>query len=285
MARPPKQGLDYFPLDIHFDDNVELIEAEYGLEGLAILVKLWQKIYQNGYYIIWNEDAELLFSKKINSELTRVSSVINSCLLRNLFSKETYKKYGILTSSGIQKRYLTACTSSKRKKIEFIEDYFLLEESYKKQISELTRLTPEETAINSEETPYKLGFTHEESTQRKGKERKEKGKESIFSEKPTQPPFLNSPSPNSSRLGECPQFVTDRIGMAISSGVTPELVQKYIDVTLERGKDNWYYFETMLTRNLNDEGIKTVEEYESRGNKKGYNPISAKKDRYEGIKL
>ena len=59
MARPLKTGLDYFPLDVSFDDNIELLEAEEGLEGFAILIKLWQKIYSNGYYIEWNEDSLL----------------------------------------------------------------------------------------------------------------------------------------------------------------------------------------------------------------------------------
>ena len=40
-----KSGLDYFPLACNFEDKIELIEAEFGLEGLAIVVKLYQKIY------------------------------------------------------------------------------------------------------------------------------------------------------------------------------------------------------------------------------------------------
>lgn len=30
MARPAKIGLDYFELDCHMDEKVELIEAEFG---------------------------------------------------------------------------------------------------------------------------------------------------------------------------------------------------------------------------------------------------------------
>ena len=35
MARPIKAGLDYFELDCHMDEKVELIEAEFGLKGFA----------------------------------------------------------------------------------------------------------------------------------------------------------------------------------------------------------------------------------------------------------
>lgn len=156
LARPLKLGLDYFPLDVNIDDNVELLEAECGLEGFAILVKLWQKIYSNSYYIEWNEDIELLFSRKINADRNKVNSVVNACLRRNIFDKDMYDKYSILTSRGIQKRYVLACSSSKRKSIVFEERFLLLE-------GELTRLITE-----------LIPLTQEESTQRKGKESKVK---------------------------------------------------------------------------------------------------------------
>jgi hypothetical protein len=168
MARPLKSGLDYFPLDVNFDDNVELIEAEFGLEGFAILIKVWQKIYANGYYLDWNDDTALLFAKKINTDKDKISSVINACLHRNLFNKLIYEQYGVLTSSGIQKRYITACTSSKRKNITMEGKYLLLDDKYKQLITELIPFTLEETPVNSGE-----------STQRKGKETERKGKESI----------------------------------------------------------------------------------------------------------
>ena len=55
MARPQKEGLEYFPLDVSMDDNVELIEAEHGVAGFAILIKMYQKIYSESYWI-WNSN-------------------------------------------------------------------------------------------------------------------------------------------------------------------------------------------------------------------------------------
>ncbi|MEN6312761.1 MAG: DUF4373 domain-containing protein [Clostridiaceae bacterium] len=168
MARPLKLGLDYFPLDVAFDDNIELVEAEFGLEGFAILIKVWQKIYANGYFLNWNDDTALLFAKKINTEKTKITSVINACLLRSIFDKVLYERFGVLTSRGIQKRYIIACASSKRKNITMEAKYLLIEDRYKQLITEIIPFTQEETAINSGE-----------STQRKGKETERKGKESI----------------------------------------------------------------------------------------------------------
>ena len=45
------EGIPYFPLDVYVDDKIRLIEAEFGLKGFAVIVKLYQKIYGGfGYY-------------------------------------------------------------------------------------------------------------------------------------------------------------------------------------------------------------------------------------------
>lgn len=176
MARPIKTGLDYFPLDVHIDDSIELLEAECGLEGYAILIKLWQKIYSEGYYIEWNADTALLFSRKIATDAELVNNVIRVCTNRDIFSKTLFTKYSILTSSGIQKRYLYACYQSKRKAITMITQYKLVAEPYDEYITDEIELITEETPITdgsmTEETPVKESNTLEESTQRKEKERK-----------------------------------------------------------------------------------------------------------------
>ena len=150
MGRPLKIGLDYFPLDVSIDDDVELLEAECGLSGFAILIKLWQKIYSKGYYIEWGEDNALLFSRKINSGINEVDSVINASFRRNLLDKTMYKKHGILTSTGIQRRYFKACADCKRKNIPAISQYLLL-------TTEETKLITEFIELNQEESTQKKG--------------------------------------------------------------------------------------------------------------------------------
>ena len=50
-------GISFFPLDVHMDDGIALIEAEFGLTGFAVIVKLYQKIYGGlGYYCEWTND-------------------------------------------------------------------------------------------------------------------------------------------------------------------------------------------------------------------------------------
>lgn len=54
MARPIKEGLDYFPLyvDIFEDEKIEAISGEFGIKGEIIVVKLLCAIYKKGYFIL-----------------------------------------------------------------------------------------------------------------------------------------------------------------------------------------------------------------------------------------
>ncbi len=108
MARPNKVGLDYFPLDVTMDDKIDLIEAKHGLIGFAIVIKLFQRIYKNGYFIEWSEEQVLLFKRAINVDINLINEVINDCLCYHLFDKSIHLHHNILTSSGIQKRFLGA---------------------------------------------------------------------------------------------------------------------------------------------------------------------------------
>lgn len=125
MARPIKQGLDYFTLDCHFDDKVELVIAEFGMTGLGILIRLYQKIYsENGYYCRWDNDVALLFSRSNGVGGNVVSEVINTCMRRGIFDCGLYERCSILTSKGIQKRYFEAVT--KRKSVNLKKEYLLI---------------------------------------------------------------------------------------------------------------------------------------------------------------
>ncbi len=165
MARPTKTGLDYFPLDVHLDDKVELLEAEHGLEGFAIIIKLYQKIYANGYFIEWNEDTCMLFSRGVNATITLVNDVVNTGLRRGLFDKKLYEKYGILTSKGIQDRFLTVCKGARRKNVAFVNEYLLVVNA--ELIEVIATLTSENPEF---------------STQSKGKKTKEEEKKECIVE-------------------------------------------------------------------------------------------------------
>jgi hypothetical protein len=126
MARPNKEGLEYFPLDTRFDEEVLLIDSKFGCSGIGILVKLWQIIYANGYYIKWTERELLLYGGRINADINLVTDIINECLKWGIFNDDLFKKYNILTSRGIQKRFLEA--TKRRKDASFIFEYSCIDD-------------------------------------------------------------------------------------------------------------------------------------------------------------
>jgi len=124
-------GVKYFPLDVHLEDNVRLIEAEFGLKGFAIIVKLYQKIYSVGYYCEWNDEVALLFAQECGVSKSAVSEILAASIRRDIFDGHLFDAYGILTSSGIQRRYLDIV--KRRASVDLIEDYLLVPDTQKYQ--------------------------------------------------------------------------------------------------------------------------------------------------------
>lgn len=127
-GRQNKVGLDYFELDCYMDEKVRLVQAEYGLKGFAVFVKLLQEIYGGyGYYCEWTQDRELLFASEngLNGGSQQLlGDIVEACIRRNIFSERLFKEYGILTSSGVQKQYLKATV--KREVVELKKEYLLI---------------------------------------------------------------------------------------------------------------------------------------------------------------
>jgi hypothetical protein len=161
MARAIKTGLDYFPHDCANDTKIEYLEAEHGIAGYAIFFKLLERVYlENGYYMSATDKSIKLFAKRNNVEFEIVENIITTCIGEDLFDKDIFKKYGILTSNGIQKRYKEA--TGKRKQNDIKKEYKIIN-------SELT-------AINSE-LMDEIVVLGTQSKVKESKVNKSKGKE------------------------------------------------------------------------------------------------------------
>jgi hypothetical protein len=128
MSRTCKTGLDYFPIDVDFfiDEKIEFVSARYEEKGELIAIKLLCKIYRSGYFLVWGQDESLLFSKRAGDNINQkdVDDVIAELLKRDFFNSNLHRKYGILTSCGIQKRYFEA--TKRRKKVDATKEYLLV---------------------------------------------------------------------------------------------------------------------------------------------------------------
>ncbi len=107
MARPLKNGLDYFPLDVNMDGKTEILESQFGLEGFAIYIKLLQECYkyEAGKIPLTVSDIPTtkILSRKFCISEDKLTEIISFCCDINLFDKRQ-QKMGYLTSNGIIKR-------------------------------------------------------------------------------------------------------------------------------------------------------------------------------------
>lgn len=119
MARPPKDGLDYFPLDVDIfeDEKIEAISGEFGIKGEITVVKLLCAIYKNGYFIVWNELVKAQLLKRlpgVSKEL--IERVVDRLVLWEFFDKALFHSAEVLTSKKIQQNYFEATKRRKSNK-------------------------------------------------------------------------------------------------------------------------------------------------------------------------
>ncbi|TZF84531.1 DUF4373 domain-containing protein [Pedobacter sp. BS3] len=126
MARPVKQGLDYFSFDVDFYDNrkVRKIMRSCGPVSGTVLSCLMCNIYRyKGYYILFDDDLAFDISDVTGTPEEDVNDIINKAIEVNFFNQELYEKYGILTSDEIQKRFKQG--SAKRTDVQFDQRFLI----------------------------------------------------------------------------------------------------------------------------------------------------------------
>ncbi len=146
MARPTKQGLDYFPLDVGFfgDKNIRILKARYRSDGIAVYVKILCDVYKEGYFLpveCW-DDYIFVIADEIGATPDKVEQVIaflHSRAMVRIYRKDELTGYdldAVITSHGIQKRYAAAMKSRRKKGVDEIKrGFWLLTEDEEKEIN------------------------------------------------------------------------------------------------------------------------------------------------------
>jgi len=115
LARPPKEGLGYFPFDVDFyeDFKIEDLSNEFGPLGESVYKRILCLVYRDkGYYLEIDMDRlALKLIKSIGNRWVRskdqVIQVVLYCADIGLFNKDLLSQ-GVITSVGIQRRFLEA---------------------------------------------------------------------------------------------------------------------------------------------------------------------------------
>ena len=257
-------GINYFPLNVHLDDKFELIEAEFGLKGFAIVVKLFQKIYgQQGYYCEWTEDVALLFGKNVGLGGDAVSEIVRAAIKRGIFDSELYDKYQILTSRGIQERYFEAV--SRRKEVEVRKEYLLIKVD---QIYKNVRILNENVNISSKNVNI--------SEQKKVEESKVKEKRVEEKELPRLPVRIVKLYENN--IAPLTPITLQGLDDWLNA-MSEDVVEYAISEAVKNNKRNYKYIEAILRNHFNA-GRTTLAEVQSakRAYKGNENELSINRD-------
>lgn len=261
MARPLKQGIDYFPLSVDFlrDIKVRKIKRACGPYTVEILLCLLGNIYrETGYYIGWDEDTMFLVADEVGAKEGLVEETVNKAVQVGFFNQEKFNEYRILTSNGIQKRYLEA---TKKRKEVVISDIYLVNDT----------INEEETLVN--------GVDNEQSKVKESKVNKSKvnKKETESCINPLSPEtsvekaFFEEPL-GEEKLTELIRYYSQNVSPATPVNITDlqydladfdgdlELLKEAVNICARNNERRYSYFAGIL-KNWRANGVKTYADY------------------------
>lgn len=179
MARPRKEGLEYFSFDTDFfsDKKIKILKSRYGADGITLYLYLLCEIYKVGYYIKVDEDYEYIFSDDLNMSSEKVTQVMNFLLGRSLFDSKLFQSDKVLTSTGIQKRFQEAIKARASKTCFEVSKYWLLNEEETQPFIKFTQNTSyseKNTSYSEKNEDYSKNNATKESKVNKSKEKENK---------------------------------------------------------------------------------------------------------------
>lgn len=117
-GRNVKRGLMYFRLDcgLFQDRKLKRLMRRWQNDGLAVYLALLCEIYRDkGYYIVADQDLIADIADTCLLDDDRTSSIFHDCIELGLFDRQLYEHSELLTSRGIQARYLDIMAVLRRK--------------------------------------------------------------------------------------------------------------------------------------------------------------------------
>jgi DnaD/phage-associated family protein len=172
MARPIKQGLDYYPLDVGFLQDVKIrrIMRACGIQSIPVLISLLANIYRNdGYFLRWSPDMSFLIADELGVSEGAVTATVDKAVQVDFFNANMYECYGVLTSEGIQSRFFEA--ASRRREVRYDARFLLINVNVYKNL-----VNVDNNPVNVDDNPQSK-VKESKVKESKVKERKEEGEE------------------------------------------------------------------------------------------------------------
>lgn len=249
-------------MDTNFfsDKKIKLLKGEFGVCGLLIVVAAFCRVYStNGYYMSFDDDDAILMADEIGCTPQLVREVVQGCLKRSVFDDGVFKVFGVLTSPGIQRRYIRAV--SKRDDIQIFQEYWLLDLDNPEDVPKAMRVKVTLKSISGEINGVFGGINgvsspgNPQSRVKESRVKKSRVEESACAREPLPPPDtleayassqLNSLSPRN--MEELDAYMQD---------MPEELIRHAIDEACAYGVRTWAYTRAIINQ-YQREGYKTV---------------------------
>lgn len=268
MARPQKEGLEYFSLDVDFfsDRKIKILKGRFGADGITYYLYLLCEIYKgHGYYLDVDEDFDYITSSELGMSPEKIGQMRKFLLKRSLFDNKLFQSDTILTSTSIQRRFQLAIKSRATKNPIVVNAKFWL-------------LSKEETQSFIKVQPFfsnskKNGSYSEKNPSNSENYDTKKSKENnvvvvVRAREEISRCFEQNIAP-------VIPAVEREIGAYLEEKhITPELMQAVIEYSALSGAKSWRYVAAVLDSCLR-EGITTVEQFAVKG--KATKPIRKEK--------
>ena len=271
MARPPKVGLDYFPLDVNFlnDLKTKKIVRGYGASAVAVALNVFINIYRdNGYYAECDDDFIFLIADELKLDEEYTKNVIKKMVEVDFFDKNLYENHKILTSIGIQNRYILASGRRVRTKINSVYDLINPKNE---------EFLPAETEFMYTETQENEGLCIQKyAKEKKRKEKKRKEIEAV-EENDESEKLADEPAATTAqkKISEVLNFYENHFGMLSDyirqsilkwcNDLNPELVKRALEISVEDNVLKYRYANAILV-DWAHKGIDTLEKALAEGN-------------------
>lgn len=196
MARPRKEGLEYFPFDVDFfsDAKIRVLKGNLGNDGVMTYIYLLTQIYKNGYYIDETDEMISLTALDVGISVDQTRQIVAYLVSRSLLTRVSILTLPVtvLTSPGIQRRFqFGVCTRARKNAVPVKGEIWLLSPE---ETEPFIKVNPcSDNSGKNESNSRKNGSYSREESLKESKEKKSKVKDS--KEQPSAPPEADAVPP------------------------------------------------------------------------------------------
>ena len=108
MARPERDGFDYFSLDtdLFTDRKIRTLLSRFGGDGLTFYLYILAEVYRNeGYFLPFDEDFQDNAATDCRVSFEKIGLMLDFLLKKSLLDSTLFSTDKVLTSHGIQARF------------------------------------------------------------------------------------------------------------------------------------------------------------------------------------